>query len=119
MVKREHVVGTTGPFLRRANASFDVRNVLVLPADVQVGVKVGGDSATGTFKFGVGNHELDTEAPFAVQPVDALQRFHERLLLAVVENLGGDESNISRERHEKWDPVDGHDVNAESDVTIV
>jgi hypothetical protein len=90
-----HVVGTPCSFLGSAYASFDIGDVFVFPTDIELRFEIVGNGAAGAFKFGVAKDEGDPEATLAVETVDALECLDEAGLLAVVKDLGGNESEIA------------------------
>jgi hypothetical protein len=79
---------------------------------------VGGHSAASAFKFRVYENVSNSEAVFAVDAVNAVKGLDEGGLLSVVEDLDSNETDVSRNRDEKRNPIDKHDVNAKCDITI-
>jgi hypothetical protein len=53
--KQHHVVSTMCPLLGSADAPFDIWDVFVFPADIELGFEIGGNGATSAFEFGVAN----------------------------------------------------------------
>jgi hypothetical protein len=118
LVKWSGGVVATGSFLSGPDTSLDVGDVFVLTADVEFTAEVGGDGATGAFKFGVTKDHGDAEAAFTVDAVYALKRALETGLFSVVKGLGGYEMNLLRNGHEERDSIHEHEVNTESHVAI-
>jgi hypothetical protein len=110
MLERHRVVCATSTFFGGANAPFNVRDVFVLSTYVEFRVQIGGDGATKTFKLGVSKHEGNAEASFGVDVMDALYRFGETGLFSIVKDFSGDEPDVARDRHRKWNPVHEHYV---------
>jgi hypothetical protein len=75
-------------------------------------MEVGGDGATGAFKFGVSKNESDAETSFAVDPVDPLERFSEGGLLPIVEDFRHYEADVARNGHKESDLIYKHYVDA-------
>ncbi len=79
---------------------------------------MGGHSAASAFKFRVSENVNNSEASFAVDAVTALTGLDEGGLLSVVEDIDSNETDVSRNRDEKRNPIDKHDVDAKCDITI-
>jgi hypothetical protein len=69
--------------------------MFVFAADVQLGLEVSGNSSARAFKFGITHDEVDFEAALAIDAMDAFHGFDERVFCSVVEDLRGDETDVS------------------------
>jgi hypothetical protein len=69
MLERCHGVDAAGAFLDGGDAAFDVRYMLFLSADVEVGVQAGSDGAAGAFKLRVAKDNGSAEASLRYTPL--------------------------------------------------
>ena len=76
MIEWCHIICAAGPFLCGADAPFDVWDVFVLAADIQVGVDVGGDGATRALEFRVADNQVDAEPALAMDTMDSFEGLH-------------------------------------------
>jgi hypothetical protein len=114
------VICASGPFFDGENAAFDVGDVFVFAAYVELRPKVSSDGAVSAFKFAVTKNIGDAEAAFPIYAVDALEGFNEGTERAVIEDFSGDKTDVLRDGEKKRNLIDKHDdVNAESDVAVM
>jgi hypothetical protein len=118
-IKRSHVVCAAHAFLGCADAALNVGDMFVFVADVQLGLDVSGNSSARAFEFGITNDEVGFEAALAIDAMDAFQGFDERVFFSVVEDLRGDETDVSGNRHKEWNLIHEHNVDAQSDVVVL
>ncbi len=119
MLERCHGVDAAGAFLDGGDAAFDVRYMLFLSTDVEVGVQAGSDGAAGAFKLRVAKDNGNSEASLPIYAVNVLQCFDERRCLAIRQNGGCNESYISGYGKEKRNFVHEHNINTERDVAVL
>jgi hypothetical protein len=90
---------TARAFLCCADAALNVGDMFVIAADVQLGLAVSGNSSARAFEFGITDDEVDFEAALAIDAMDTFRGFDERVFFSVVEDLRGDETDLSGNRH--------------------
>jgi hypothetical protein len=115
LVQRCHVIRASNPFFHGPNTPLDVGNVFIFAANVEFRSENCRHITAGAFKFRVTKNIGDLESTFMIDAMDSL----EGCLLPIVEDFGGNKTDVLRDGEEKRNPVDKHDVDAEGNVPIV